>query len=196
MSEAIIAVAKREIEVEKEDVVPALEAIRTLLVQSDQDQEFAADILRDIKERHAHVEGKRTEITKPLNAALRNVNNLFRPLKDALGEAERLLKGKIAAYQQSVIEQNRKQLEAAAQAETHQEAQAMMASTQPVQSPQGVNVRHVWKPRVVDATKVPRDYLAVDINKLEAHAKAAKGQPKAIPGVVFEQVPVVTSRRT
>lgn len=193
---APVALAKREVEQENEEIVPALEEIKTFEIQSDSDQEFAAEILRDVKEKYRQVEEKRTSITGPLNQALRGVNDLFRPLKTALEDAERLLKGKIAGYQQRVDEQNRQALEEAAEAETPEEAQQVLATTRTVQSPQGVNVRHVWKPKVTDASKLPREYLMPNMSKLEAHAKAAKGQPAPIAGVTFTKVPIVASRRT
>lgn len=193
---APIVLAEREVESEKQEIIPAVEEIKTFDIRSDEDQEFAADILRDVKDKHRQVEEKRTAITKPLNRALREVNDLFRPLKTALEEAEKLLKGKIAAYQRHVEAQNRLLLEEAAEAESPEEAQQVLSTTRFVQPPQGVNIRYVWKPKVVDEAKIPREYLMPDLGKLEDYAKASKDEPKAIPGVVFNKVPIVASRRT
>lgn len=48
----------------------------------------------------------------------------------------------------------------------------------------GVKVRKIWKFRVVDEAKVPRDWLVVDEKGLGAFARATKGARK-VPGVEF-----------
>lgn len=190
-----ITLARRETESpETLAILSGPEEIRSFEITCDEDQEVAADVLRDVKARYKAVEERRKSITQPLNTALREVNKLFKPLTTALLESERMLKGKIADYQREKIERNTRRLEEAAQAETWTEAQEALAETETHTSPKGVNVRHVWKPRVVDPTKVPRQYLMVDVGKLEALAKGAKSEPAAIPGVRWEQKDIVTSR--
>ncbi len=47
---------------------------------------------------------------------------------------------------------------------------------------QGVTTKKVWKYRIIDPLKIPRDYLMVDEQKLSAFARAMKGGVN-IPGV-------------
>lgn len=48
----------------------------------------------------------------------------------------------------------------------------------------GIATRKVWKARVLDATKVPREFLVVDEKKLDGYAKAMKEQAR-VEGVQF-----------
>ncbi len=55
----------------------------------------AGDDLKAVKALAKQIEDKRTSITKPLNQALREVNDLFKPAKNWLKKAEGFLKGKM-----------------------------------------------------------------------------------------------------
>ena len=57
----------------------------------------------------------------------------------------------------------------------------------------GVAPRKVWRARVVDATKVPREFLMVDESKLNKFAVAMGGQAK-VDGVEFYQEESLTRR--
>ena len=49
---------------------------------------------------------------------------------------------------------------------------------------ENISIRENWKCRIDDATKIPKEFLTVDIKKLNAHAKSTRG---AVPveGVEF-----------
>lgn len=74
-------------------------------VASDEQAVSAGNELSYIKALQKKLEDKRTSITKPLNDALRAVNDLFRPAKTWLEEAETLRKRAILGYRE---EQERK----------------------------------------------------------------------------------------
>ena len=59
-----------------------------------------------------------------------------------------------------------------------------VASAAPVVK--GITSRKIWKARVVDETKIPRDFLAVDTVKLDRYAKAMRDMAK-VDGVEFFQ---------
>jgi hypothetical protein len=83
-------------------------------VTNDDTAQIAADELRTIKERKDAIEAERVKITKPLHDAKRATDELFKKLSTPLEQAERVLKGKVIAYQD---EQERKRREEAARAE-------------------------------------------------------------------------------
>lgn len=62
-----------------------------------------------------------------------------------------------------------------------------------VQKVDGISMRKNWKARVVDATKVPREYLIVNEPMLDKMAKATKGELN-IPGVEFYSEDIISSR--
>lgn len=55
--------------------------------------------LKEIKKLGKELEQKRTSITGPINKALKEINALFKPAKNWLAEAERIVKGKLLYYQ-------------------------------------------------------------------------------------------------
>lgn len=67
-------------------------------VDSDEMLEAAGDDLRKVKVLQKSVEDKRTSITVPLNAALKAINDLFRPAGNFLADAEKTLKGAMLTY--------------------------------------------------------------------------------------------------
>ena len=80
----------------------------------------AGESLKKIKALKKQLEKKRTAITVPINQALREVNALFKPAKDWLAQAERLMKAKLLKYQ---TEQERiaRELQAKADEEARKE---------------------------------------------------------------------------
>lgn len=78
--------------------------------------------------------------------------------------------------------------EAAGDEETAAEAVAIAAVTEATvtEAPKaaGVSMREVWRAKVVDPDKVPREYMIVNQSALDALAKATKGSIN-IPGVEF-----------
>lgn len=55
--------------------------------------------LKEIKKLRKELEQKRTSITAPINKALKEINALFKPAKDWLSQAERLMKTELLEYQ-------------------------------------------------------------------------------------------------
>jgi hypothetical protein len=93
---------------------------RTFAVDSPEMLEAAAEDLRTVKTLQKRVEDQRTAITGPLNAALKAVNDLFRPAGEYLKQAETVLKGSMLVYtaeQERIAEEARRAAEAAAAAE-------------------------------------------------------------------------------
>jgi len=66
-----------------------------------------------------------------------------------------------------------------------------VAST--VEKLQGVSMKKNWKARVINEALVPREYLIIDLQKLDKIAKAVKGS-LSIPGVEFYSEDVLASR--
>jgi hypothetical protein len=78
----------------------ALTFVQSFEIASVEDYGLAADELRAIKVRANKLEEQRTAITGPINAGLKAVNNLFRAPAEFLAQGERVLKGKMLAWDQ------------------------------------------------------------------------------------------------
>lgn len=151
--------------------------------------EAAAADLQEIKGKLKALEEKRIAITRPLNQALKAVNDLFRKPKELLEQAEALLKRAMGAYDQEQERRRREEqarLEAEARKERERlEAQARKAEEKgqlekaealresatsiiaPLVSPvakapkvSGIATRGLWKARVTDKAALVRHIVA------------------------------------
>lgn len=171
--------------------------LRALPVSSPDQIAFASELLVDVKGKLKHLEERLAEITKPLNAALKSARDLFRPAVDAYGEAEVILKQKIAAAHEAIAAENRRAMLAAQEAMQQGNVMgAALATAAIAERPQveGVRTREAWTFRVVDARLVPREFLVVDEKKIRAHV-AAHGDAQPIPGVSIEKTTQVIAAR-
>jgi hypothetical protein len=165
--------------------------VEEFVVRNEADQQFAAGLLGEIKGQIKAIEARRKSITEPLNRALREVNDLFRPARDALEAGERAIKGAIARYLAEREAERRAVLAEASRARTVIEAEAALARVEPQTAPPaGVSVRRVRKFEIVDADVVPREYCSPDPSKITL----AVQEGVEVPGVrVFEDA-VVAAR--
>lgn len=178
-------------------VTEELNALEFWAIESAADNEIAAEFLRDVKARHKALETQRKTITKPLNAATKAVNDLFRAPRSMLEQAEQILKGKIAGYLEAQEQANVEALEAAAEASTPDEAATALATIEQADAPAGVSVRHKYRAIVFNPGIVPDQFRMPDEAAIQNFTDAAvklNGKPTPIPGVRFEKVPIVTSR--
>jgi hypothetical protein len=178
-------------------VTAELAELEHFKIESDDDNEFAADMLRDVKARHKRLEAERLKIAGPLTQASKAVNDLFRKPKALLASAEHLLKGKIAGYLEACEAANAEALEAAATADTPEQATEALATVATAAAPAGVNVRYRYQAIVFNADIVPDAFRMPDEDKIQAYTDEAvrtKGTPEPIPGVKFAKTPIVSSR--
>jgi hypothetical protein len=143
-----------------------------------------------LKEKDA-LESMRTSVTKPMNAALREINGWFKPLRQICEHIEGRLKGQVGDYvaaQRRLADQQYQAAVVAHKAGNHDVARQALAvaSEATTDAPQGVTVREEWTYVIKDGSKIPREFLIIDQKKLAAHCKAAKnGPPAPIKGVEF-----------
>lgn len=174
----------------------AQERLQALPVSNDDQQQYAVNLLREIKAEWSVVDEERKKITKPLSDAKKATDALFKPVLTALEQAEATLKAKVAGYMNAKQAANVAALQAASVAATPFQAQQAMAFVAPVEAPQGVSVRLVWKFQVTEPDLVPRELCSPDPKKIgEACQYGPDGQPLPIPGVQWFQDSSVTVRK-
>lgn len=196
--ETSLVQAKKVTTIELAGVREGLVLLKGLSVINEAEQEFAAEILRDVKAKHTALEKKRKAITGPLNQVLKEVNDLFRPVRLALEQSEFLLKGKIATFLAECEARNAEALEAAGSAESSEAAEAALAQLSPVAAPLGVSVRYSWVFEITEPEEVPRALWSPDPAKVDGELQAAlkrSGRPPEISGVTFTKRPIVTARQ-
>lgn len=165
---------------------------KQIIIKTPEQYAEAADILQAIKGRAKALEESRKRITKPLLAAKKEVDNLFKAPAESLKQAERGIKRGMVSYTKEA-EAKRKELEAKAREIAAQENASISevrealveASTQAV-TPKvsGVVVKKVTKFEIIDESKLPRHVLKPDQALIRADVKAGI----AVPGVrVWEE---------
>jgi hypothetical protein len=191
-----------------------LREAQTYKVTNAVDYAEAGEVLKRIKSQQKKLDEEELKITRPINAGLKALRDLFRGPKALAAEAELLVKRAMLAYSDEQdrlrrIEQTkadelarkaREKLEAQAdkaavsgkfaKSEQLQERAEMTVAPIVERAPEkisGVSFHKVWKFEVVDEFQVPRDYCSSDSAKIRAVVIACKGDT-VIPGVrVYEE---------
>ena len=160
-----------------------LEAVCSVEIASVADYAAAAETTAELKARREAVDARRRSWVDPLNVVIRSINAAFKPAIDALEGAERALRDKIVAYsdrQASAHEEAVREIAAAPTQAGRAEAHARLSEAV-VPRVEGLALVETWDGEVMDASKLPREYLVPDVRKLLEATRAAGGDPK-IPG--------------
>ena len=179
----------KEVSVVKQQASKALNAATKLVIKTPEDLSKATDHLSKMKTVGKMIKERKEAITKPLNEALAQTRDLFKPIEQNLAEAERIIKNKMLAYQD---EQGRNQKEAQAKIVERVEKGTMRADTAVAKleklpevqtTAQGkigsISTRIVKKYRVVNESLLPREYLTPDMGKITEALKAGLNVPGA-----------------
>jgi len=101
--------------------VPALCKKAELVITNQEQLDIASDVLKDVKARYKELDNQRKSITQPLDAAKKQVMELFRLPLELLEGAERKIKGLMIGY---TNEQERKAREEQARLQKLADAEA------------------------------------------------------------------------
>ncbi|MCH9836379.1 hypothetical protein K0U83_11990 [bacterium] len=161
----------------------------------------ATDVLRQVKTLEKALEEERKALVAPLKAESSAIDARYREPRRALERIEGLLKSRIAEVHAEAERARTAALVAAstaAQAGDHAAATAAIveAAAPPPETP-GVSVRYKWAAVTTDITRIPREYMTVDVEALRRVAQDAGGgptPPPTIPGVLWIREPIVTAQ--
>ena len=195
---------------------------KALTVESAEDLATATELLNDITRRQKEVDAERVTVNQPHLDAGRRVDDAFRGPQQDLDLAKTVTKNQIRVYQdrlererraeeqrlRELAEKERRELEALSQVaeeegleetaeELRREADSIAAPIVPsrVQRTEGLAMREEWRFEIVDASKLPRQFLIPNEQAIRAHVKSMKGQAQ-IPGVRIwsDKQPVANGR--
>lgn len=180
------------VEQQTSKAVAAAEAIN---ITDQATYEEAASALSKVKAVGKLISDKKAILVTPLNAALKEAREIYRPFETQQAQAEAIIKRKMVAWHDAVEADRRKKEE---QLQRRQEKQTLKPETivakreelaQQAVIPASKEVyRKVRKVRVVDLKKVPAKYFIVDEVALRRDALALPGTGELIPGVeVYEE---------
>lgn len=154
--------------------------------------QFACDQLKAVKGQYKVWDEQEHTITKPINDGLKKARDLFRPVKSALESLERVLKGKIGAFDLAQQQEKQLALNEAAKALQAPQTQAqglalLQQASAEAPKVQGVSTRRQVSFQILNPNLVPREYCSVDESKIRAVVKLG-GAGTRIPGVrVYEE---------
>ena len=177
----------------KQDV-EAVENQSRFKVTSEEKLQMAVDARKQIKEASKKLEAQKKSITDPLNAALKNTRALFAPFEKRLEVVDKWLSEEMLIWEARKAAAARK-----VQAELEQKvaegkmtiAQASIKAERAVGKVEAVPVREITKLRIVDASKLPREYLIPDEGKIFA---ALKGGQLVVGAELYKEKIVVNQR--
>jgi hypothetical protein len=200
------------------------EQAKAIIIITNEDYTRAGEILLTIKDIRKEIDATFDPIIKKAHEAHKEAVAQKKKIDAPLIEAEGIIKPRISDYlaEQERIrraeenrlreiarkeEEERQLMEAIAaeQAGETEEAAAIINEpvyVAPVVVPksvpkiQGVSTQKRWTFRVVDPSKVPREYLAVDEQKIGAVVRALKDQCKINGVEVYSEDIVTAGRRT
>ena len=112
---------KKEIEIVREKVAGAIEAVKTIAIKTDDDLNRAGAVLVNIKKLAKFLTQEKEKITKPMNEALKNARAIFKPMEEQIENAENQVSRAMATYADKVEQERKKKEESiAARAEKGQ----------------------------------------------------------------------------
>jgi len=209
---------------EMQAAVAVIEKQAILKVASVQERNSALDLVKQIKSRRSAVVEFFRDTKAKANAAWKAIVAQEKSFTDRLDNTERKIKMAVLEFdreQERVRQAEQRRLQAAADEAARRERErlekqaaklktpekreavleqaAMVAApaiqvAPAVQKTTGVSTRKTWKARVVDVEKVPREFMVVNQQALDAYARATKGAV-AVAGVEFVEEETMSIRK-
>lgn len=176
-----------ELRTEEQEASGVLKEIDAMLIEDQEDLDFAGSILTEVKGKKKRLENERGKATRPLLDALNVIRGWFRPAVQYLDQCEKKLKSKIAAYHRQQRQRQQAALQAAGEASMRGDAEVARTQMQEAQQAQvhkvaGVSTREVLKWDVEDLSKVPREFLMINAAAVDAYF-AERGFDGKISGI-------------
>ena len=160
----------------------------------------ATDFLRHVKTLEKTLEDERKALVAPLKTEAAEIDARYREPRRALERIEGMLKTRLAEVHAAAERARTAALAAASEAAQAGDAEAarvavVQASAPPPETP-GVSVRYKWIPATTDITRIPREYMTVDVGKLQLLAKGNTGPtpPPPVPGIEWIREAIVAAR--
>ena len=186
----------KELAVVKTQVNKSISTAQQLTIKTKEDLEGATVVLSKIKSVGKLIQQKKESITKPLNEALKNARDLFRPLEESWEEAERIVKQKMVVFQVAEEKKVEKKEEKIAEKVdagkiTFEQASVKLEKIDKPETQIGNTIfKTIKKVIIKDEAKLPREYLLPNEVLIRKDALAGK----EIAGVEVIEEKIVASK--
>lgn len=88
----------KELKPIEKDIQVSKELASGLVIKTQENYEKASEFLMTLKKIGKTITTKKEDITKPINASLKNIRELFRPLENEVEETKQIIESKIRKY--------------------------------------------------------------------------------------------------
>lgn len=174
---------------------------RPVVIQSQSDMRDATGVLTNLIRMEQLLTTEKEKLTKPLNAALKEIRDRYRPAEMKLGEAIAQVRIEMARYQTQALKDAKKNEEEIAKKVINGEMNLDDASvaivdtipTKSIASSEGtgtVSFRKNDVVRITNEKKVPRQYFDINLTRI----KEALKKGKKVSGAVLDVVQTVVSK--
>lgn len=154
-------------------------------INSPENYKEAIDLVTQLKDAGSRIKNKKESITKPLNEALRNTRELFKPIEEQFYNAEKTIKMKLLVYKTEInkkaeekeakiaerVDKGTLKLETAER--KIEEVERVDQSTKG-NFGDGIQIRKIKKVRIINEAVIPREYLIPDMVKIRRDALGGK----------------------
>lgn len=200
-------IKKSEITLVKTQASKAVATAEKIVVTNDEQMLEAGDVRKKIKQVGKMIDEKKKSITEPINAALKEVRELFRPIEDNCEQAEKIIAGKMLAYQSEQdrkrreaeekaakeLEEQQAKLEAGKITEKQFEKTVAKVETKLEKAPEAItksssfHTRTVKKFRITNIDRIPRVFMVPNEVAIREEMRA----DRAIEGVEYYEEKVM-----
>lgn len=174
---------RAELDTERGRAQEALQLIQSLPLATSQDLELAGGLYNEARARVKALEEKRKSVTDPINAALREINGWFRPVREFYESCGKALNERMAARLAELKAEQDEALAKIQELKAEAPAEAFEIAHRPAEAPSNVGVAEVLEYQVVDFSALPDEYKLVNDAKIK-QALRERGVALAIPGIV------------
>lgn len=176
-------------------------ALAAITVEDEGDYAVVTELRASVRSAKDELVTLRQSAAQPWKRVATTIEAMFRPAIRAAETIEADFRGKLEAFQLAKVQREREARELATQAAQSGDSATMLAALTESAAlaqatPDGGAVRLQWVVERIVQDLLPDEWWTPDTAKIEAVAKAHKGdEPPVIPGVVFKQAASVAVRR-
>ncbi len=206
-AEAVVVRERSRLAIELAALQAQLEAdaapreLATITVDDDGSYEIVTALRGDVRTQRVALVKLRQDAAGPWKKVATTIEEMFRPAIRAAETIEADFKGKLEAYQMAKAKRERDALAAATAAAQADDSEALVValteSAALAHRPAGGgSVTKRWVRKRIAPELLPDEWWTPDLEKIDAVAKAHKGDdPPVIPGVIFEQAVSVAVKK-
>lgn len=176
-----------------------LEQLEGYTIDTQEDLDFAAEVIAEVKGKWKALDEAEKAITKPMNAALKAARDLFRKPKGFYAQIEKTLKDSVKTWHLEEEARHKQAMLDAAEAHEagdEQGRQQALARVGTVAQVDGLRAYTKYQAVIEDESLIPREYLMPNMKLIKeagSHARSEEQLPK-IPGIKWVPDAVVSSR--